>query len=97
MKTAVIFRTYKKEGDVIALFPELPADSSRHHCLSYQSIGQHGAASCCIDPDTRPATKQEAATLANQLRLIGYQLEVRKRLSRAMDSRRFAAMQSAGC
>ena len=94
-KTIVIFRTYKKEGDVIALFPEFPADSSRHHCLSYQSIGQHGAASCCIDPDTRPATKKEAETLAKELRQIGYRLEVRKRLSRAMDSRRISSMQSA--
>jgi len=90
-KTKVIFRTYKKGLDVIALFPEIPADSSRHHCLSYQSIGQHGAASCYIDPDTRPATKQESETIASELRRIGYRLEIRKRLSRAMDSRRHAS------
>ena len=90
MKTSVIFRTYKKDGDVIALFPELPADSSRWHCLSYQSIGQHGAASCCIDPDTRPSTKKEIETLSRELRQIGYDLDVKRRFSRAMDSRRIA-------
>ena len=95
MKTSVIFRTYKKDGNVIALFPELPADSSRWHCLSYQSIGQHGAASCCIDPDTRPSTKKEVEALSRELRKIGYDLDVRRRLSRAMDSRRIAAFQSA--
>lgn len=95
MRTSVIFRTYKKGGDVIAIFPELPADSSRYHCLSYQSIGQHGAASCCIDPDTRPSTKEEVETLSRELRQIGYDLDVRRRLSRAMDSRRIAAFQSA--
>ena len=91
MKTSVIFRTYKKDGDVIALFPELPADSSRWHCLSYQSIGQHGAASCCIDPDTRPSTKKEIETLSRELRQIGYDLDVKRRLSRTMDSRRIAS------
>ena len=95
MKTAVVFRTYKKDGDVIALFPELPAGSSRWYCLSYQSVGQHGPASCYIDPATRPSTKKEVETLSSELRKIGYDLTVKRRLSRAMDSRRIAAFQSA--
>ncbi|PJE78347.1 hypothetical protein CI610_02722 [invertebrate metagenome] len=38
----VIFRKFP-EGDVIALFPEELADS-RGNILSYQTVGQHGAA-----------------------------------------------------
>ena len=93
MKTVVIFRTYRRDGDTIALFPELPADLSPHHCLSYQSVGQHGAASCYLDPDTRPATRAEAAKLAAELRRIGYRLAPRTRLSKGMDRKRLAALE----
>jgi len=43
MKIPVIFRRYYA-GPLIALFPTEPADYSGRYVMSYQSIGQHGAA-----------------------------------------------------
>ena len=81
--TRVVFRIYPA-GEVIALFPDLP--EVRGCVLSYQHVGQHGAA----DPwhvvrMTRPATAEEAAPLRRELEGVpyGYQLEVRKRMTRA--------------
>ena len=39
-----IFRRWKDSGDVIALFPAIPADIDGRYCLSYEHVGQHGAA-----------------------------------------------------
>ena len=74
--TAVIFRTFKSGGDVIALFPFEPSDNYGHHCSSYQRVGQHGGAT----PDlmrgnyTRPSTPAEICDLACELRGLGYKL-----------------------
>ena len=37
----VAFREFKSNGEVIAIFPELPADLTGKYCVSYMSIGQH--------------------------------------------------------
>ena len=82
--TAVIFRTFKDGGDVIALFPFEPSDIYGHHCLSYQHVGQHGGAA----PDlmngkfTRPSTAQEVCDLACELRGLGYELRGLQRFPR---------------
>jgi hypothetical protein len=74
MKT--IYRTFKKGGDTIALFPEIPADLNGDFCSSYQQIGQHGSCSpmgtwfCRI---TRPATPEEIIPLEKELLRIGYE------------------------
>lgn len=75
----VIFRKFKKEGDVIALFPNIPADH-KGNCMSYQHVGQHGAADYrgCIK-STVPATPEEYNGLEKELRNIGYDLVIRKR------------------
>jgi len=81
MKTKVIFRIFK--GEVIAIFPELPGDyNPRLTCLSYQHIGQHGAASVNLTEDTRPAKLAEYAPLMEELTSIGYDLRVGHRASR---------------
>lgn len=77
--TRVLFRIFPA-GDVIALFPQELGDYMPTTCLSYQRIGQHGAA----DPQavigmTRPAAPSEYDDLAKELRQIGYDLDVRKR------------------
>ena len=41
--TAVIFRV-DDEGEVFALFAELPADADGHYCTSYVHIGGNGSA-----------------------------------------------------
>ena len=54
----MIFRRFP-DGDVIALFPYLPAEClNTWPCQSYMHIGQHGAADPRIVHDTRPARPQ---------------------------------------
>lgn len=78
----VIFKRFP-EGDIIALFPTLPGDNDpRATCLSYQHVGQHGAASMSLF--TLPAaTPAEYRPLAQELRRIGYRLHITDRPTRA--------------
>lgn len=82
MKTKVIFRKFKDLGDVIAFFPYEPADHLGN-CVSYQRIGQHGAAdySGCLE-NTVPASESEYSSLQKELNKIGYDLIVIKRVNR---------------
>ncbi len=68
--TKVILRKFP-EGDTIALFPDEVAD---HHgnIMSYQRIGQHGAASPDLVYELEPCTKSEASKLLKELESIGY-------------------------
>jgi len=90
-KTKVVFRKWNN-GNVIALFPEVPHDQYGHYCLSYEHVGQHGAAS----PDTLTllTTKprpEEYAELKAELERIGYILEVRSRITSQMHAKRRAS------
>ena len=79
-KTVVVFRKWRDSGDIIALFPHEVADLSGN-CLSYMTIGQHGAADYehCIAATT-PATPDEYCELEIELEnFVGYRLDVRKR------------------
>lgn len=81
MKTKVIFRKFKN-GDIIALFPELAGTFNPDSCQSYMHIGQHGAAGSNIVQDTKPATDIEYATLQDELeRDIGYDLQIIKKFT----------------
>lgn len=91
MKTKTIFRTFHTGGDVIAIFPEIPADRAGDFCESYMHTGQHGAASPDLARQTRPATPGEVYTLARELEAIGYTIEARKRVSFTMHRTRRAA------
>jgi hypothetical protein len=72
--TRVAFRVFN-DGDVIALFPDIEADSSGN-ILSYQRIGQHGAASPDLMNDLSDVWPAEYASLKRELESIGYLLEV---------------------
>ena len=75
-RTAVIFRKWKGDGDIIALFLEIPSDGSGYHCLSYGHIGQHGGANYrVVMRATIPATLHESESLAKELTAIGYALK----------------------
>uniref|UniRef100_A0A6H1ZC30 Uncharacterized protein n=1 Tax=viral metagenome TaxID=1070528 RepID=A0A6H1ZC30_9ZZZZ len=39
----VAFREFKSNGEIVAIFPEIPCDLSGHNCMSYLHIGQHSA------------------------------------------------------
>lgn len=58
------------EGDVIALFPDLPATPP--YITSYMHIGQHGDASKDLMVDLERATSAESAPLLKELISIGY-------------------------
>lgn len=90
-RDVVIFRKWS-EGDIIALFPEHPADDEGLLCDSYQHVGQHGGANCVMVINaTRPANHEEYARLAEELTRIGYDLNVQRRLTRPMTRRRVQA------
>ena len=80
MKT--IFRKFSN-GDVIALFPEVPGDSNPFTCSSYMHVGQHGSASAFPGRDTTPATHEEYSPLLAELKRIGYEIRVVKRFTHA--------------
>ena len=81
-ETVVVFRKWK-DGDVIALFPEVPADRAGILCLSYERVGQHGGADYQgVVHETKPATEAEYQALAEELKRAGYNLRPVKRASR---------------
>jgi len=90
--TTVVFRKWA-DADVIALFPELPADINGKNCDAYEHVGQHGGADYHgVIANTIPASGQEVARLAKELELIGYELRpVRRATRRHHDRRREAA------
>lgn len=83
--TRVIFRAWRRDGEVIALFPDIPEHDGL--CLSYLHVGQHGAADYSALTygrsghalPTRPAKPEEWAALAAELQDIGYRLHVIRR------------------
>jgi hypothetical protein len=78
----VVFRRWKDSGDIIALFPELPADLYGQYCDSYEHVGQHGGADYWgVIQHTTPTSPAEAADLAEELTRIGYNLRPIKRAS----------------
>ena len=81
--TKVIFRAWP-DGEVVALFPELSEGPGL--CSSYMHVGQHGAASCRLIDDTRPAKPEEYSALAWELEAIGYRLVPIKRFTRSLRS-----------
>ncbi len=78
--TRIVFRTFKSgiagvaEGEVIALFIDTEKDCyAKGNVMSYTHVGQHCEANYnAIIADTRRATPEEYAPLANELHRIGY-------------------------
>ena len=79
--TPVIFRKFKKDGDIIALFPNEKWDYCGLHIASYMRIGQHGEADYTgVIGITVPATEKEYRSLLLELISIGYDdLKIMKR------------------
>jgi hypothetical protein len=86
MKTKVIYK--KLDGEVIALFPEIPATQSSYDILSYMHVGQHTAASVELMSNP-PAKPVEYMPLHEELILIGYDLKICKRCSYKMRLQRY--------
>lgn len=75
-ETKVVFRKWPN-GDILALFPEVPADNTGNLCSSYEHVGQHSGADYyhCISK-TRPALPSKYASLKAELEHTGYCLNV---------------------
>lgn len=72
MSTKVIFRKYK-DGQIIALFPEISWNTYTHTVNSYMHLGQHGGADYAkIIPITQPACENEYQELLIELETIGH-------------------------
>ena len=89
--TLVVFRRWRDNSDIIALFPEIPTDLNGWYCEAYEHVGQHGGADYYgVIQATRPATDEEASSLAEELTRIGYNLQPIKRASQTVHERRRA-------
>lgn len=77
--TRVLFRVFKDDGSVIAFFPDVKEGPGL--VSSYMHLGQHGSASY-PNSNTRPATPNEYAPLARELKSLGYRLKIAKRKSK---------------
>lgn len=94
----VVFRRWRdRSGDIIALFPELPADIHGRYCQSYMQVGQHGAAEYpSVIRHTIPVGPKQYAALTHELRLVGYDLRpIRRATGQHHDKRRATAQQLA--
>ena len=79
----VVFRKFDN-GDVIALFPE--EEQGRGLITSYMEMGQHGDASKSLITDLEPASKEEYAKLAAELKRIGYDIVMAESVNEAKAS-----------
>lgn len=78
----VVFRKFK-DGEVLALFPDLEYNRGQYQFVSYMHVGQHGSATTFITSVTYPATPEEYAPLKAELERIGYMLKVKNRINRS--------------
>lgn len=86
----VVFRKFGKNGDVIALFPTVPATPNPYEMMSYMHVGQHGAASDDLASVTVAATPADYKDLLRELtNVVGYtNLVVYKRVTQQMHEER---------
>ena len=94
-KTKVLFRRFRRDGDIIAIMPEISSDDNPFHCQSYMHIGQHG--SCdpyeLIADATVPAKPFEYAKLLSELKGLGYDVVVIKRTNNSYLTKRRKQLQ----
>jgi len=71
--TKVVFRKFKDDGALIALFPEVPWNAGKGTVTSYMHVGQHGDA-CYghVIAASRPAREEEYRPLLAELKSLGY-------------------------
>lgn len=92
-KTKVIFRKFP-DGEIIALFPELPGTNDITTCLNYMHVGQHGSGKATCE-GTKPASLIQRHILQEELEMIGYNLTIVTRFSYQMDQKRIANIRGA--
>jgi hypothetical protein len=91
MSDKVILRRWRGSQDLIALFPESPADEWGFEVNSYEHVGAHGPASYpSVLALTQPVREigPDEERLLDELRRIGYEPEVYARETAQMRIRR---------
>lgn len=80
--TKVVFRKFKDNNEIIALFPKEVFEHN-FSVLSYMHIGQHSEADYThVINQTSPATEEEYEDLKDELEnQVGYNLKVLKKAS----------------
>ena len=81
--TKVIFRKYRN-GDVIAVFPEIPTDLYSYDCLSYMTIGQHAACNWLAILEMTTPCKDANRMIDELENRYGYRLDIKQKYSRKM-------------
>ena len=83
-RTIVIFRKWKDNGDIDALFPEMPGSEEFPGCTAYAHLGQHSNADYYgVMEQTIPAKPSEYKYLLAELESIGYDnLVIRQKYTR---------------
>ncbi len=78
--TPVIFRKFKEDGQVIALFPYDLWSYYGSDVISYMHTGQHGGADykLCLK-NSIPARPDEYQDLLKELETLGYNLKIMQR------------------
>lgn len=78
--TPVIFRKFKEDNQVIALFPYKLFNIYGSEIISYMHTGQHGKAdyNLCVTNST-PAGPDEYQDLLKELESLGYNLKIMQR------------------
>lgn len=78
-KTVVVFRKFKTDGTIVALFPFELTDENGN-VSSYMHVGQHSAADySLVMKQTVAPTLEESSALKTELEGLGYNLLVKRR------------------
>lgn len=79
-KTKVIFRKFKKDQEIVAIFPEILGNKQYVTCSAYCHNGQHWNVNIFdVIEISIPAKENEYNALKAELENIGYNLEIIKR------------------
>jgi len=82
--TPVVFRRERrKDGEVTAVFPTIPADVEGRQMTCYAHVGQHGGCSLAWYNGTRAAKPEQYRDLAREIEQLGYRLKVYARIQPA--------------
>lgn len=76
LPTKVVFKKFKRGGDVIALFTQEPGTNDPSTCRIYQHVGQHGDMDMRHKSMLTTCPPKEYAALKAELERIGYTLVV---------------------
>jgi len=78
-KTKIIFRKFKN-GEIIALFPEVPGTNNIRTCMNYMHVGQHGSGECSVI-GTKPTKPEDYASLQKELEwMLLHTIELQRKL-----------------